>query len=448
MNAAKPRGKNGKAQPKVQVQGSSRRAALSVLDAVLGRQIPLDLAFERAVSQQKLSGPDRGFARALAAIVLRRLGQIDDAVDPFLRRPLPKRALTPRNILRLGAAQILFLETPAHAAVSETTDLASGKNKTYRGLTNAVLRRIAEAGPELLEGQSAARQNTPEWLWQSWRKSYGSETALAIAEAHQLEPPLDISLLKGDPADWPEKLEATLLPTGSLRRTISAAVPDLAGFTDGVWQVQDAAAALPARMLGDVSGKRVIDLCAAPGGKTSQLVSAGANVVAVDAGAERMPRVQENLKRLGLEAETVIADATEWRPETPVDAILLDAPCSSTGTIRRRPDVLWSKRPRDVTSLAEIQAELLRAAADMLKPGGMLVYACCSLEAEEGPDQIVTFLEDCPEFARAPLSSSEIFGLPEDAITADGALRTLPSMWPEHGGMDGFYAARLIKQIQ
>jgi 16S rRNA (cytosine967-C5)-methyltransferase len=448
LNAAKPRGKNGKAQPKVQVQGSSRRAALSVLDAVLGRQIPLDLAFERAVSQQKLSGPDRGFARALAAIVLRRLGQIDDAVDPFLRRPLPKRALTPRNILRLGAAQILFLETPAHAAVSETTDLASGKNKTYRGLTNAVLRRIAEAGPELLEGQSAARQNTPEWLWQSWRKSYGSETALAIAEAHQLEPPLDISLLKGDPADWPEKLEATLLPTGSLRRTISAAVPDLAGFTDGVWQVQDAAAALPARMLGDVSGKRVIDLCAAPGGKTSQLVSAGANVVAVDAGAERMPRVQENLKRLGLEAETVIADATKWRPETPVDAILLDAPCSSTGTIRRRPDVLWSKRPRDVTSLAEIQAELLRAAADMLKPGGMLVYACCSLEAEEGPDQIVTFLEDCPEFARAPLSSSEIFGLPEDAITADGALRTLPSMWPEHGGMDGFYAARLIKQIQ
>jgi len=448
LNAAKPRGKNGKAQPKVQVQGSSRRAALSVLDAVLGRQIPLDLAFERAVSQQKLSGPDRGFARALAAIVLRRLGQIDDAVDPFLRRPLPKRALTPRNILRLGAAQILFLETPAHAAVSETTDLASGKNKTFRGLTNAVLRRIAEAGPELLEGQSAARQNTPEWLWQSWRKSYGSETALAIAEAHQLEPPLDISLLKGDPADWPEKLEATLLPTGSLRRTISAAVPDLAGFTDGVWQVQDAAAALPARMLGDVSGKRVIDLCAAPGGKTSQLVSAGANVVAVDAGAERMPRVQENLKRLGLEAETVIADATEWRPETPVDAILLDAPCSSTGTIRRRPDVLWSKRPRDVTSLAEIQAELLRAAADMLKPGGMLVYACCSLEAEEGPDQIVTFLEDCPEFARAPLSSSEIFGLPEDAITADGALRTLPSMWPEHGGMDGFYAARLIKQIQ
>jgi 16S rRNA (cytosine967-C5)-methyltransferase len=415
---------------------------------VLGRQIPLDLAFERAVGQQKLSGPDRGFARAMAATVLRRLGQIDDAVDPFLRRPLPKRAITPRNILRLGAAQILFLETPAHAAVSETTDLASGKNKTYRGLTNAVLRRIAETGPELLEDQNAARLNTPEWLWQSWRKSYGNETALAIAEAHQLEPPLDISLLKGDPADWPEKLEATLLPTGSLRRTISAAVPDLAGFTDGVWQVQDAAATLPARMLGDVSGKRVIDLCAAPGGKTSQLVSAGANVIAVDAGAERMPRVHENLKRLGLEAGTVIADATEWRPETPVDAILLDAPCSSTGTIRRRPDVLWSKRPRDVTSLAEIQAELLRAAADMLKPGGMLVYACCSLEAEEGPDQIVTFLEDCPEFARAPLSSSEVAGLPEDAITADGDLRTLPSMWPEHGGMDGFYAARLIKQIQ
>ena len=450
MNAARPGGRKGTAQTKnpPQTQGSSRRAALSVLDAVLGRQIPLDLAFERAVNQQKLSGPDRGFARALAATVLRRLGQIDDAVDPFLRRPLPKRAMTPRNILRLGAAQILFLETPAHAAVSETTDLASGKNKTYRGLTNAVLRRIAESGADLLDGQNAARLNTPEWLWQSWRKSYGDAQALAIAEAHQYEPPLDISVLKGDPAEWPEKLEAMPLPNGSLRRTISAAVPDLAGFSEGVWQIQDAAAALPARMLGDVAGKRVIDLCAAPGGKTAQLASAGAIVTAVDAGAERMPRVHENLKRLGLIAETVIADATEWRPEAPVDAILLDAPCSSTGTIRRRPDVLWSKRPRDVASLAEIQTELLHAAAEMLKPGGMLVYACCSLEAEEGPDQVTAFLDACPEFARAALAPGEIPGLPEAAITRTGDLRTLPSMWPEHGGLDGFYAARLIKQIQ
>ncbi len=446
MSAARSRSKADNGKSKSSPQGSSRRAALSVLDAVLGRQIPLDLAFERAVSQQKLSGPDRGFARALAATVLRRLGQIDGAVDPFLRRPLPKRALTPRNILRLGAAQLLFLETPAHAAVSETTDLASGKNKTYRGLTNAVLRRIAEAGPDLLDQEQAWRANTPEWLWQSWRKSYGDAEAQAIAESHQLEPPLDISVLRGAPADWSEKLEAALLPTGSLRRTISAAVPDLAGFADGAWQVQDAAAALPARMLGDVYGKQVIDLCAAPGGKTAQLASVGAHVTAVDAGAERMPRVLENMKRLGLQAETIVGDATEWRPDAPVDAVLLDAPCSSTGTIRRRPDVLWSKRPRDVASLADIQAELLDAAAEMLKPGGMLVYACCSLEAEEGPDQITQFLGARSDFARAPLASDEIPGLPESAITADGDLRTLPSMWPDHGGMDGFYAARLIKQ--
>lgn len=426
----------------------SRRAALSVLDAVLGRQIPLDLAFERAAGQQKLTGPDRGFARAMAATVLRRLGQIDDAVDPFLRRPLPKRALTPRNILRLGAAQLLFLETPAHAAVSATTDLVIGKNKTYRGLTNAILRRIAEVGPELLEDQDAARLNTPEWLWQSWRKNYGDSNARAIAEAHQLEPPLDISVLKGAAADWSAPLEATLMPTGTLRRTISAPVPGLAGFTDGAWQVQDAAAALPARMLGDVVGKHVIDLCAAPGGKTAQLASAGAKVTAVDANAQRMPRVHENLERLGLQAEIITADAVEWRPESPADAVLLDAPCSSTGTIRRRPDVLWSKRPRDVTNLAAIQAELLDAAAHMLKPGGALVYACCSLEAEEGPDQIVQFLADHPDFARAPLSPTEIPGLPEGAITPEGDLRTLPSMWPEHGGLDGFYAARLIKEIQ
>lgn len=424
---------------------SARRAALAVLDATLSGQATLDRAFERAATRNALAGPDRGFARALAAVTLRRLGEIDAAVEPLLKRPLPRKALTARNILRLGAAQLLFFGTPAHAAVGETTGLATGRSSAYRGLVNAVLRRISTEAPGGMAPDDAARANTPGWLWESWAKAYGRDGARAIAVAHQAEPPLDFTILKGDDAEWAERLGATVLPTGGVRIAGSARAADLPGYDDGAWAPQDAAAALPARMLGDIAGRTVIDLCAAPGGKTAQLAAAGAQATAVDLSEARLERLEENLRRLGLKAETVAADGREWRPPAPADAVLLDAPCSATGTIRRRPDVAWNKRSGDVRALKPIQRALLDAAAEMTRPGGLLVYACCSLQAEEGPEQTAKFLANHPDFARAPLVEGEIPGLPADAITASGDLRTLPSMWPDIGGMDGFYAARLIR---
>lgn len=424
---------------------SARRAALATLDATLGRKATLDRAFDRAARTERLEGPDRAFARALASTTLRRLGQLDAAIAPLLKRPLPNKALTAKNILRLGAAQILFLKTPAHAAVGETTGLATGRASAYRGLVNAVLRRLTESGDAALDGQDAARLNTPGWLWESWREAYGAAGARAIAEAHMHEAPLDLTVFNGDAASWGERLSAALLPTGSLRRAAGGRPTDLPGFDEGAWTPQDAAAALPARMLGDVEGQHVVDLCAAPGGKTAQLASAGARVTAVDLSRDRLDRLEANLARLGLTAEIVAADAVEWRPPAPVDAILLDAPCASTGTIRRRPDVAWTKSSRQVKALTQIQSDLLYAAADMLKPGGRLAYACCSLQPAEGPDLIARFLGKRADFDRAPI---DLAGLPDGAVTADGDLRTLPSMWPDLGGMDGFYAAALVKRPQ
>lgn len=423
---------------------SSRRAALAVLDGTLAGKATLDRAFERAADRYRLAGPDRAFARALAAVTLRRLGEIDDALKPFLKRPLPRKALSARNILRLGAAQLLFLETPPHAAVGETTDLATGAAAGYRGLANAVLRRLSERSSPPAE--NAARLNTPGWLWESWRAAYGYPTTADIAAAHGVEPPLDLTVLKGDPADWAARLEAELLPTGSLRRRRAARVADLPGYAEGAWAPQDAAAALPARLLGDVGGKAVLDLCAAPGGKTAQLAAAGARVVAVDQVAARMDRLRENMARLGLEAETVVADVKDWRPRAPADAVLLDVPCSATGTIRRHPDIPWTRANADVRALAPIQADLLEAAAEAVRPGGLLVYACCSLQPEEGEAPVGRFLKRRADFVRAPLTEGEIPGLPADAINALGDLRTLPSFWPDLGGMDGFYAARLVRQ--
>lgn len=424
---------------------SARRAALAILDATLTGRATLDRAFDRAAGQYRLEGPDRAFARALSTTALRRLGEMDAAVKPFLKRPLPKKALTAQNILRLGAAQILLMGVPAHAAVGETTGLATGRAESYRGLVNAVLRRLAAEGAPEPEPDAAARMNTPGWLWESWRGAYGLATTRAIAAAHMAEPPLDFTLFQGDAAGWSAPLEAAPLPTAGLRRAGSARVPELPGYGDGAWAPQDAAAALPARLLGDVAGKTVIDLCAAPGGKTAQLAAAGAEVIAVDLSETRMARLEENLERLKLSARTVVADAGEWRPDAPVDAVLLDAPCSATGTIRRHPDAAWSRAPADVRALTPIQNDLLEAAAEMIRPGGLLVYACCSLQPEEGPVQTGRFLKRRSDFERAPITPGEIQGLPDEAIDNLGDLRTLPSMWPEIGGMDGFFASRMIK---
>ena len=412
-----------------------------MLDDVFARNAPLDEALAARLDS-RLELRDRAFARHLAATTLRRLGQIDALIATFVARPLPKEAHMARNILRLGAAQLVFLETPAHAAVNETVALAGARGaERYKGLVNAVLRRLAADGNPRAAMQDAAKLDTPEWLWTSWRAAYGEDTARRIAEAHLAEPPLDISV-NGDPAAWAARLDAEPLPTGSLRRRAGGLVTELPGYAEGAWWIQDAAAALPARLLGDVRGQRVIDLCAAPGGKTAQLAAAGARVTAVEQSKPRLVRLGENLARLKLAGDLVAADAAAWRPAAPADAVLLDAPCSATGTIRRHPDLPWRKLARDIPALAAAQLRLLANAATMLKPGGRLLYAVCSLQPEEGPAVVARFLGANSDFALEPAAPHEIPGAGE-FIAADGTLRTLPCHWSERGGLDGFYIARL-----
>jgi len=423
-------------------QPPARRVAFDVLEAVLARKRPLDEAIADHPAFARLAVRDRAFARNLAATTLRRLGQIDALVDRALERPLPRKAARIRNVLRLGLCQILFLGTPPHAAVATAVDLAQELGHgPLKGLVNAVLRRFARQGKASLAAQDAARLNTPDWLWKSWSGAYGETTCRAIAAAHLEAAPLDISV-KGEAAEWAERLAATVLPTGSLRRAAGGNVAMLPGFAEGAWWVQDAAAALPAGFLGDVTGRRVIDLGAAPGGKTAQLAARGARVTAVDRSAPRLERVRDNLRRLGLAAELVAADAVDWRPSQPADAVLLDAPCSATGTIRRHPDVARLKTPEDVATLADIQHRLLVAALEMAAPGGIVVYCACSLEPEEGTERIARLFAGGAPAQPLPIGAGEVGGLGE-LLTADGALRSLPCHLKELGGIDGFYAVRL-----
>ena len=295
------------------------------------------------------------------------------------------------------------------------------------------------------QSSTRPRLNTPDWLWRSWTQAYGDARCRAIAEAHLKEPPLDLSPLT-DTEDRAEALCAALaaerLPGGTLRLRGAGEVTRLAGYEAGEWWVQDAAAALPARLFGPVAGKQVLEIGAAPGGKTAQLAAAGARVTAVDRSAPRLARLRENLARLHLEAEIVEADALEWRPAAQAHLVLLDAPCTATGTIRRHPDIPHGRNPADVARLAELQGRLLARAAAMVAPAGLLVYASCSLEPEECERRVDAFLAAAPDFARLPVRSGELAGVGE-AITTAGDLRTLPCHWAKDGGMDGFYAARL-----
>lgn len=421
-----------------------RTLALDLIEAVLVRRRLLDDAFESDPRTAKLADRDRAFARALVATVLRRLGQIDEVLGRCLDRPPPAKARRVMDVLRLGAAQLLFLGTPAHAAIATSVDLVKGTELAgFAGLVNAVLRRLDREGRDWVAFHDAGRLNTPAWLWDSWVSAHGEATARAIAEAHLTEAPVDITVA-GDPLPWLEPLEAELLPTGSLRRSGHGDVTRLPGFADGRWWVQDMAAALPARLLGDVRGKRVADLCAAPGGKALQLAVAGGIVTAVDRSARRLRRFHENLARLKLAAEIVEADVAAWTPDTSFAAVLLDAPCSATGTLRRHPDGLRLKGPGDVAALADQQAALLAAAARMVAPGGVLVYCVCSLEPAEGVAQVERLLASGAPFARVPVRPDEVGGL-ADLISPAGDLRTLPCHLADRGGMDGFYAARLTR---
>ncbi|MCC2664602.1 MAG: rsmB [Geminicoccaceae bacterium] len=418
---------------------SARRLALDVLDRVLGEQRPLDEVFAFHPGIGRLAPRDRAHARLLVATTLRRLGQIDAVLDRFLRQA-PK-SIRVRNLLRLGVAQLLFLHTSAHAAVAETVALASGREGFARGLANAVLRRVAKEGAALAAAQDAERLNTPDWLWHAWCASYGESTTRAVAAAHQDEPPLDLTV-RNDPEVWARRLDAEPLYGSTLRRAAGGAVEDLPGYGQGAWWVQDAAAALPARLLPDLAGRSALDLCAAPGGKSAQLAAAGARVIAVEAAAKRAERLAANLARLKLEVEVVVADARAWRPPQPVERLLLDAPCTATGTIRRHPDIAWHKRPEDVLRLAALQGQLLAAAVEMLRPDGVLVYASCSLQPEEGEGVIETALAGGLPVERLAIEPHELAGLAVD-LTAAGDVRTLPCHLAGRGGLDGFFIARL-----
>lgn len=405
----------------------TREAAFALLTDVLDHHHPLEDALD---ALPPIDARDRAAAHRLAAMVLRRLGTLDAVLEPYLQKEPPEPV---GHILRIGAAGLLLLDTPPHAAVGTAVDLARARGLApFAKLVNAVLRRVAAGGAAALEAIDGPRLDTPPWLWASW-----GEAARAIATAHTHEAPLDLTLAPG--ADVPDSVE--VLPTGSVRLPAGTRVSEIDGYDSGRFWVQDAAAALPARLLDARPGERVADLCAAPGGKAAQLIATGAAVTCVERDAGRLGRLRENLARLRMTADLVEADATSWRPDAPLDAVLLDAPCSATGTIRRHPDVARLKRERDISFLTAAQDKLIASAASILKPGGRLIYAVCSLQPEEGPGRLAAALA-AGRWTHDPFTPEELEALPQ-ARTASGCLRTHPGLWPGRGGMDGFFAARL-----
>lgn len=426
-----------------------RRVAADMLDAVLRRHRPLEDQFDGEHGHPGLTplpDRDRALVRMLTGTVLRRLGSLRHLLGLYLTGGMPADAPRVESALLLGAAQILWLDVPDHAAVDLSVRLVQADRRAarYPGLVNAVLRRVAREGREDVRGAEASAADTPAWLLDRWQRHYGRASALAIAAGQRHPPPLDLSV-KGDATEWAARLRGHVLPTGTVRTVAQGPVARLPGYDEGGWWVQDAAAALPVRLAGDVRGLRVADLCAAPGGKTAQLAAAGAQVTAVDRSGQRLALLRQNLARLDLSAEVVEADATGWEAP-PFDAVLLDAPCLSTGTIRRHPDIAWLKREADLAPLVELQQRLLERAASLTRPGGLLVYCTCSLEPEEGEQQIAALLAREPGLVREPVRAEEVAGLGE-LITPVGDLRTLPSHLPHAeprlAGLDGFYAARL-----
>ena len=441
--------------PPTEVPGlAARRIAADILDGVLHRHRMLDDQLDGPGAHpglKTLADRDRALMRRLVATILRRLGTLGHILSRLLDRGIPSDAPRAQSALLIGAAQILWMDVPDHAAVDLSVRLVQADRRAakYAGLVNAVLRRCAREGQPLIDEVKSQMLDLPPWLVARWIAAYGEETTRAMAAAISVEPALDLTV-KSDPGGWATRLHGEALATGTVRTLLHGSVTMLPGFNEGQWWVQDAAAAMPARLFGDVKDKTIADLCAAPGGKTAQLVHAGARVTAVDRSPNRIARLRENLARLSLEAGTAVADAIEWQPPAGelFDGVLIDAPCAATGTIRRHPDVAWLKQETDIGALAAVQKRMLQKAATLLKPGGTLVYCTCSLEPEEGEQAVASVLAAESGLRRAPVGRDEVAGL-DEILTADGDIRTLPSHLAHAdsrlGGLDGFYAARLIK---
>ncbi|MBB1249508.1 RsmB/NOP family class I SAM-dependent RNA methyltransferase [Rhizobium sp. G21] len=423
---------------------AARAAAAKMMAAIIDQKTPMDGVIDDDHGNpafRALSGADKALVRAILNSGLRHLAWINAILDGYLQTPLPDGARHLRHVLAVAAAQILFLDVPDHSAVDLAVEQArlDPRSARFANLVNALLRRLGREKEEALARVRAEVPIFPAWFQKRLVAAYGEEVSRRIGENFITLPPIDLTV-KSDPRGWADRLGGAVLPTGSVRLTeLQRAVTELEGFDDGAWWVQDAAAAIPAKLMGDISGKRVADLCAAPGGKTAQLVLAGGKVTAVEQSASRMKRLKGNLARLGFEAEFVVAKLEELKPEELFDAILLDAPCSSTGTIRRHPDVIWTKSPEDVVKLASVQRRLLDAAFRMVKPGGRLVFANCSLDPLEGEELIARFLKETPEARMRAVGAEEEPALP-DEIVKNGQIRTTPDML---NGVDGFYAAVL-----
>lgn len=430
----------------------ARTAAALILQDIVAKGHLLEERFSPAAVPnrlQQLEPRDRALVRSIVTSALRRLGTIRGAIAARLEQGLPRQVPELEWTLVVGAAQILLLDVPDHAAVDLAVRAARLERRTapFAALVNAVMRNVARARDEILAASDPLENDVPSWLAARWRKTYGEATARAIAAAIRHEPTLDLSL-KGEPSDWAERLGARLLPTGSLRLGTHTPIEELDGYAEGHWWVQDAAAALPAKLLGVRPGDRVADFCAAPGGKAAQLAVAGAQLTAIDRSAERLKRLSVNFARLGLEAELLVADATSLKAQ-PFDAILVDAPCLGTGTLRRHPDIAWTKRPGDLANLVALQGRLIDRAVELTRPGGTIVYCTCSIEPEEGEAQIAALLRRNPDVIRDPVTAAEIGGLAE-LINTHGDLRSLPSHLhddePRFSGIDGFFAARLKRR--
>ena len=415
----------------------ARHAALELISSALGRRGGLEETLTKPIFST-LEPRERLFARALAMTTLRRLGQIDRLLDARLQKPPPDLV---RQILRIGAAQLFWMEAPDHAAVSTSVDLAAARPETrpFKGLINGVLRGLIRDGapPEDVEALA------PPWLLARWRAAYGEADALALARAIAEEPATDLT--PRDPADaeaLAAEIEGEVLPGPTVRTQLRGDLTGWPGYAEGRWWVQDASSAIPARLLNIAPAETAVDLAAAPGGKTMQLAAAGAKVTALDRSPARLERLEANLARVGLEAETIAVQAERWEDTRQFDAVLLDAPCTSTGAFRRHPDALWTTRPSDIAGLSGAQGRLLRSVADRTRPGGRLVYCVCSLEPEEGEAQVEAFLADRDDFRLDPVQPGE-GGAPEASLTPRGWLRILPHHRP--GGTDGFFAARLVR---